>query len=181
MATTTIIDHLRDEHDQVRALFARLDQTAAGDRKDLFAEIVSELAGHEAAEQALVHPRTREAAQGDKIADSVVGEEQEAEELMTEMESMDPESSEFLAKFQTLRDNVLAHAEHEEDKEFPRLADVLDHDEMTSLTGQFERIKDLGPTHPHPHAPNTPAAKKGLGPVAGAFDRARDALRDAMS
>lgn len=176
----TIIDHLRKDHDTVRSLFGRLDETPPAQRHDLFREIVSELARHEAAEQAIVHPRTREAARGDQIADSVVREEQEAEELMAAMESMDPESDEFLTSFRKLHTAVENHATHEEDKEFPRLEDQLDQDELVSMAQDFERLESIAPTHPHPDAPNDPAAQKSMGPVAGIFDRAKDAARDAL-
>lgn len=176
----TIIDHLREDHDKVRELLGRLDDSSPGERRDLFEQVVSELARHEAAEQALVHPRSREAAHGDQVVDSVIREEQEAEEAMAEMESMDPTSDEFLDRFRTLRDDVLAHAAHEEDKEFPRLAAELDEDELVSLAERFERLEQAGPTRPHPHTPNDPVAKAGLGPIAGVFDRARDAVRDAL-
>lgn len=176
----TIIDHLRDDHDKVRELFGRLDETPAEERQGLFREIVSELARHEAAEQAIVHPRTRDAAHGDQIADSVIREEQEAEELMAKMESLDPESDEFLHEFRVLRTAVENHASHEEDKEFPRLEDELDRDELVSMARNFERLESVGPTHPHPDAPNDPASKATMGPVAGVFDRAKDAVRDAL-
>ncbi|MBY5161396.1 hemerythrin domain-containing protein [Salsipaludibacter albus] len=176
----TIIDHLRKDHDTVRDLFGRLEQTAAAERRELFREIVSELARHEAAEQAIVHPRTREAAHGDQVADSVIGEEQEAEELMADMESMDPESDEFLAAFRKLHTAVENHATHEEEKEFPRLEEQFDHDELVAMATHFERLESVAPTRPHPNTPNDPVATAAIGPVAGVFDRARDAVRDAL-
>ncbi len=176
----TIIDHLRKDHDKVREMFGRLEQTPKDERADLFNEILSELAGHEAAEQAIVHPRSREAAHGDQVVDSVIREEQEAEEMMAQMESMDAEGDEFMDTFRSLRDAVLAHAEHEEDKEFPRLEEVLDEDEMVAMAKQFELLESVGPTRAHPNAPNNAVAKGALAPVAGAFDRARDAVRDAL-
>ncbi len=176
----TIIDHLRKDHDTVRDLFGRLDQTAPGGRQDLFREIVSELARHEAAEQAIVHPRTRDAAHGDQVADSVIKEEQEAEELMADMESMDPEGDEFLAAFRKLHTAVENHATHEEDKEFPRLEEQLDHEELVAMAADFERLESVGPTRPHPRTPNDPATKATMGPVAGVFDRARDAVRTTL-
>lgn len=176
----TIIEHLRKDHDTVRALFAQLDDTAPSGRQDLFREIVSELARHEAAEQAIVHPRTRDAPQGGQVADAVVREEQEAEELMAEMESMDAESDEFLASFRKLRTAVENHATHEEEKEFPRLEEMLDHDQLVGMAKDFERVESIAPTHPHPDAPNDATAQLTVGPVAGIFDRAKDAVRDAL-
>lgn len=177
-----VIDLLIDDHNEVEELFSQLDDTPPDRREELFQKIVNELARHEAAEEAVVHPATRrEAAQGDSIADSVIGEEQEAEELMAEMEGMDATSDEFLQQFRQLRDDVLEHAQHEEDTEFPRLRDAVSTERLVELGEAFQQLKKTAPTHPHPKTPHGGAARGGLGPVAGIFDRARDAAREAFS
>lgn len=176
----TIIEHLKEDHDKVREMFGRLDDTSPEDREELFHDVVFELARHEAAEQALVHPRTRDADQGDKVADSVIREEQEAEQMMAEMEDMDPESDEFLDMFGKLRTAVLNHADHEERTEFPRIEELLTRDEQVQMAKEFERLEETGPTRPHPKTPNDPATRAVMGPIVGIFDRARDAARAAM-
>ena len=182
MATQDIVDALIDDHNEFRALFARLDSTPAGGREDLFREIVSELARHEAAEEAVVHPAARDAAgNGGTVVDAVLEEESRAEKLMADMEKMDPESDEFLAAFESLRRDVLAHAEHEERDEFPQLRRNLDTGARQQLAERFERLKDVGPTRPHPLTPQNPAVRAAAGPIAGIFDRARDAAREAFN
>jgi hypothetical protein len=42
----------------------------------------------------------------------------------------------------------------------------------------MEDLQSKVPTRPHPHAPDEPPANVALGPVAGALDRLRDAVRD---
>ncbi len=176
-----IVGVLQTDHNEVRALFARLETTPVDQRGDLFSEIVSELARHETAEEMIVYPTLRDAApRGDQVAEARLTEEQEAEELMAAMEDMDPTSDEFLTSFQRLREEVEEHASHEEQEVFPRLREYCDAEQRSSMADRFNMAKKTGPTHPHPDAPNRPPGLIALGPVASLFDRARDAARNAM-
>lgn len=175
-----VIDLIRQDHDEIRELFSQLEDTARKDRGGLFRHIVSELARHEAAEEAIIHPTLRDELGDEQEAGSIVEEEQQAEELMAQMEDMDPASEEFLASFRQLRDDVLEHAEHEESDEHPRLRQQIDHARLQEMAEGFQRVKQVAPTHPHPNASNEPEAQLTLGPIAGFFDRARDAAKNAV-
>lgn len=175
-----VIDLIRQDHDEIRELFSQLEDTAPESRGDLFRHIVSELARHEAAEEAIIHPTLRDELGDEQEAGSIVEEEQKAEELMAQMEDMDPASDEFLARFRQLRDDVLEHAQHEENDEHPRLRQQIDDARLQEMAEGFRRVKQMAPTHPHPKASNEPEAQLTLGPIAGIFDRARDAARNAV-
>lgn len=182
MAEQDIVDRLTDDHNDIRALFGQLDTTPADQRGDLFQHIVSELARHEAAEEAVVHSATRDDVPGgEQIANAVLEEENQAEQLMAEMEQMDSTSEDFLIRFRRLRDDVLAHAEHEEAEEFPLLREHLHADRRAQMADGFERLKGMAPTHPHPRTPQDPKVRAAAGPIAGIFDRARDAVRKVFS
>lgn len=179
-----VIELIQRDHQEIRGLFGQMSETDPEDRGDLFRHIVSELARHEAAEEAIIHPTLRDEIGDERTAGSIVEEEQEAEELMAEMEDMDPTSEEFLARFRQLRqlrDEVLEHAEHEESDEHPRLRERIDAARLQEMAEGFERVKEMAPTHPHPNAPNRPESQLLLGPIAGLFDRARDAANRALS
>lgn len=176
-----IIDLILEDHDEVRELFSRLDTTDPEGRGELFETIVYELARHEAAEETIVHPTLRdEVPAGGSIAESVLEEESEAEQLMADMEKMDPTSDEFLAAFRRLRDDVLEHAEHEEDEEHPKLREQLTQERLREMGEGFEKLKEKAPTRPHPKTPQTPEVRAAVGPIAGVFDRMRDAARDLL-
>lgn len=181
MAEQDIIDRLTDDHTAIRALFGELESTPADQRGDLFRHIVSELARHEAAEEAVVHAATRGLPGGQHVVSAVLEEENRAEHLMAEMEGMEPRSDEFLVAFRRLRDDVLAHAEHEEAEEFPLLREHLDSDRRRRMADGFGLLKGMAPTHPHPRTPQDPKVRAAVGPIAGIFDRARDAARSAFS
>lgn len=178
---TDIIDVLQHDHNEVRALLARFDQTEADQRGELFREIVNELARHETAEEIIVYPTLRDVApQSDQIAQARLAEEEQAEQLMAAMEDMDPTSSEFLESFRRLRGEVEEHASNEERDVFPRLRQNCDPEQRSTLGDRFTTAKGMAPTHPHPQAPDTPPGNILLGPVAAIYDRARDAARQAL-
>lgn len=177
-----IIDLLEQDHDEVEQLLARLEECRQEERGELFREIVRELARHEAAEEAIVHPAMRdEVPDGGAEVQSILEEESEAEQLLADMEGMDPEGSEFLRAFRSLRTEVLAHAEHEERSEFPALRKALSEAQRREMGERFATIKNKAPTHPHPRTPQTPEVRAAAGPVAGVFDRMRDTVRDLMA
>lgn len=182
MATTDIIDLIQRDHDELRALLGRIDDCSPAEREDLFREIVAELARHEAAEEAIVHPTLRdETPGGQDVAEEVLEQESEAEQLLADMEKMDATSGEFLAKFRKLRDEVLEHAEKEEQEEHPRLRATLEEQRLAEMAEGWQKVKEQGPTHPHPKTPQKPEIRAAAGPVAGMFDRARDKARELMS
>lgn len=182
MATRDIIDLITDDHDEVRALMTQIDSADPDQRGDLFQTLVAELARHEAAEEAIVHPTLRDEAPGGAgIAEGVLEEENEAEDLLAKMEKLDPTSREFMESFADLRSDVLAHAEHEEREEHPRLRDALEPSRLREMGEGWTQLKKTAPTRPHPNTPQTPEVRAAVGPVAGIFDRARDAARELIS
>ncbi|MBW3578578.1 MAG: hemerythrin domain-containing protein [Actinobacteria bacterium] len=181
MADKDVIDLIRDDHEEIRRLFEQIDKAPANERDELFGRLVHELARHEATEEALVHPTLRdEVAQGEAVATSILNEEEEAERLLADMEKMDPEGAQFLDAFRRLRDMVLNHAEHEEREEHPQLRSELTGQRLHEMADGFRRVKEQAPTHPHPRTPQTPEVRLSVGPIAGVFDRARDAVKNVM-
>lgn len=174
-----VIELIQQDHQQVRQLFGQIETADADSRGELFHELVGELARHEAAEEAIVHPTLRdEVTNGQAIAEDVLEEENQAESLLARMEKMDPASDEFVDAFHSLRDDVLEHAEHEEREEHPKLREALSDERRQEMGQGWLKLKEIAPTRPHPHTPQTPEVRAAVGPVAGAFDRARDAARD---
>lgn len=174
-----IIDALRHDHDEVRDMFARLDAATGERRRELFQQLLSELVRHEVAEEAILRPVSKHDA-GKAIANARIKEESRAEELLKEMEKLDPDSAEFTAKLAKLRREVERHAEAEETKEFPRVAKKETAERLEQMGRAYEAVKKAAPTRPHPSTPNTLVANTITGPFAAVMDRARDAVRDAL-
>lgn len=182
MAQRDVIDLIQADHQEFRTLFDSIDTIPPDQREDLFRTLVAELARHEAAEEALVHRALRDdVPDGESVAEQVLEEESGAERLLADMEKMDPTSSDFLDAFIRLRDDVIGHADHEEREEHPRLREQLDEQQLRDMADKWERLKDMGPTRPHPRTPQSPEVRGAVGPIAGVFDRARDRARQMLS
>lgn len=173
-----IIDALRRDHDEVRELFRQIETANGEKRRELFQRLLSELVRHEVAEEEILRPVSRRDA-GDAIANARIKEESQAEELLKEMEKLDTSSAEFDNKLAKLRREVERHAEAEETKEFPRVAEKETTERLEQMGQAYEAMKKMAPTRPHPSTPNTPVANMLTGPFAAVIDRARDAVRDA--
>jgi hemerythrin superfamily protein len=173
-----VVDLLQEDHEQVKALFGRLTSTPPEGRQDLFCHLVTELVRHEVAEEVVVYPAIRsDAPDGSAEVKPRLREQSEAEEKLAKMEKLDATTPEFAAELAELKSAVLAHAQAEEENIFPLLRALEGDDKLMEMGAKYERAKASAPTHPHPHAPDTPPANKILGPVAALFDRARDAAR----
>jgi hemerythrin superfamily protein len=180
MADKELIQLLLADHKEAETLLGKVGQSSV-DQSNLFDELVRALVAHEVAEEEVVYPAVRSSVpNGDKLAEARIAEQQKAEELLKKMEDMDRNSSEFGTSMSTLRDEVLAHAKSEEQEVFPKLRQSVTDERRNQLGTAYEAAKTAAPTHPHPHAPNTPPGNVALGSIAAVTDRVRDAARAAM-
>jgi ribosome-associated toxin RatA of RatAB toxin-antitoxin module len=117
-----VVDVLVAQHEQVKDLMARTAAAEGEEKKRLFGELVHLLKTHEKGEQRVVHPVTRTSVDGGATtANSRLGEEERADQLIAEVQTMIADSREFDMWFEQLRHAVLDHAAHEEQEEFPAL------------------------------------------------------------
>jgi hemerythrin superfamily protein len=179
LSTTDIVQLLLADHHDIEGLLNGLETIPLEGRADYFATIVLELVAHEVGEEHVVYPITRHGPEGEADAKARIAEEAKAEELLIELQKLDPTSAEFATKWATLRDAVLAHAGAEEATTFPLLTELEDEESRIALGGRFKHAKSVAPTHPHPHAPHSPPGNLVLDPVAALFDRARNAVKGA--
>lgn len=177
-----LIDAVQKDHDEVKALFARVASGTGKRREAAFARLRGELIRHEVAEEEIVHPLTKACAgNGKRVAKARVHEEEKAEDLLKKMEKVEMGSGQWERMFERLRAAVLQHADKEETVEHPRLRDAVDRKELARAGKAFQSVKKLAPTRPHPSTPNSATANMAAGPVAALVDRARDAVSKAVS
>lgn len=174
-----VIDLLCQQHQEIRRLFEVMERAGAQERASLFGELVRLLSVHETAEQELVHPAIRELEGGVDVVEARVAEEHRATELLSTMTDIGPDAEGFDTLLAQLRDDVLAHAEHEEEAEFPMLRRGADRDRLAKLAGAVRAAERIAPTRPHPGV-ESPTANLLLGPPLAIMDRTRDAIRKAL-
>jgi hemerythrin superfamily protein len=174
------IDFLLGQHQQVEKLLDAVQTNTGEARQQSFDELRELLAVHEAAEELILRPVTRRSVEGGKeIADARIAEENEAKEVLSELEKLDVSSQEFTTMFESFAADVLKHANNEETYEFPKVRESQDADALAKLEKALETAEKMAPTHPHPSARST-AATAVLGPFAALLDKARDTISEAL-
>jgi hemerythrin superfamily protein len=171
-----VVEYLTTQHDLIKAMFDQVLPVSGEEREKAFYALRRMLAVHETAEEEIVHPRARKALDGgEAVVKGRLEEENEAKHALAELEKLDVDSTEFVAKFTQLREDVLAHAEREEKEEFGRLRIELEADELRRMANAVELAEQLAPTRPHPGVESA-TANVIAGPFAAMLDRARDAI-----
>ncbi|HEV2779982.1 MAG TPA: hemerythrin domain-containing protein [Actinophytocola sp.] len=174
-----VIELLIEQHGQIRALFAELEGAVGDRRRDAFRRLVRLLAVHETAEEEIVHPTVRGTEDGAAIVDARVAEEHRAKELLSTLDKIGPDADGFDTLLIQLRDDVLAHAAHEEREEFPRLREACAPDRLRLMALAVKAAESVAPTRPHPGIESA-TANLLLGPPMAIMDRARDMIRGAL-
>lgn len=205
--TDDIITELVKDHDELRAMFARLrpvtgptdalldapgsvvgpDPESAGaptvaEREELVRQMTVELVRHSVAEEVHLYPLIREVLpDGDGIADHEIEEHAEVEQALKDLEKLDVNDADYDTKIGKVIDDVRHHAGEEEQIVFPQLRERCTKEQLRELGDKVRRTKKIAPTHPHPSAPDTPPANLLAGPLAGLVDRVRDVFSSASN
>lgn len=171
-----VVDFLKAQHQKIKELFGEVTSSTGSQREQAFFELRRMLAVHETAEEEIVHPTAKdEIPNGEAIVGARLKEERAAKEVLGELEKLDVDSTDFETKFRSFQNDVLAHAESEEQKEFSRLAERLDDDRLNRMRQAVEFAESIAPTRPHAGV-ESPMANVLAGPFAAMLDRARDAI-----
>ena len=171
-----VIEYLVAQHETIKKLFVEtLDAADVDTQRDAFTRLRTLLAVHETAEEMIVHPRVRRKITGGaEIVDERLAEEH-SKVALSELEGLEPQTSEFSKALIHLQAAVTEHAEHEETLEFPALRDGVDASELAKLAEAVRVAERIAPTHPHAGVESA-TLNFAVGPFVSMVDRARDAL-----
>jgi hemerythrin-like domain-containing protein len=172
------IQLLTDDHADVEQMFVQIESAPDGETRDRLVQgVVRELSVHAAIEEQILYPAMRRTLpDGDALVDEAIEEHQQVKETLAAIERADG-PAELDPLLVQLIGNVRHHVEEEEGELFPRLRSWIDHEQLRSMGAELAAAKRMAPTHPHPHAPNTPSGNIVGGAAAAVVDKARDALR----
>lgn len=173
---------LTSQHREVDTAFKEFESLGTDDaqrKKELARSVITDLSVHAGLEEVAFYPTVKEALpdMADEI-DHDLEEHNEAKQLLSDLQGMDPTDDEFDDKFSSLISDVRHHVEDEENNLFPRVSEAMTEQELNDLGQAMEDLQGKVPTNPHPHAPQEPPANVALGPIAGVLDRLRDSVRE---
>jgi len=168
------IQLLTADHAEVEAMFRQIE--ADGSDDELVRRVVRELSVHAAVEEQILYPAMRKALpDGETFVHQAVADHQQVKETLAAVEGAD-EPGEREPLLRRLMADVRHHVEEEEVEFFPKLRASIGREDLAAMGAKLASAKKLAPTHPHPHAPNTPPGNIVGGVAAAVLDKARDAL-----
>jgi hemerythrin superfamily protein len=119
--------YIREQHDEVRRLFAEVEASYGEHRRQVLEELVRYLAVHETVEEDVLYPAVRAIGPaGQAVADARMEEERHAKAMLAFLQGVGTEGDEFPRRLAVLRDAVLRHAEDEERTVLPLLEGIPD-------------------------------------------------------
>jgi len=176
--SSDVLTAVQRDHRAIEEMLQQVDIARGENRQRTFEVLVRKLAVHETAEEEVVHPLAKRVG-AQTVAEDVLHEEDQAKKALSKLDGMDVSTPEFDAAFQKLKSDVLAHAQHEERDEHPKIATSTPRDELERLGKLFDVAERTAPTHPHAAAPESRAGNLMLGPILAVTDRIKDAIRGA--
>jgi Hemerythrin HHE cation binding domain len=174
-----VVDLLIQQHSLIRDLFDEVRSAQPAEaQQEAFYRLRRMLAVHETAEEEVVHPAARRVLAGgnDGLVDDRLAEENEAKQLLSQLEGLQAGEPGFLELLDDLRLAVLAHARSEERYEFMQLRAKLDAATLQAMATAVKAAEAFAPTHPHAGVESA-TANLAAGPIAAIVDRVKDAVR----
>ena len=143
MASQTIFDRLKVDHDKHRQLIAAIVETTGDspDRKQLFEQFKVDATAHAAAEEETFYATIMQESDLREDARHSVTEHNELAELFIELSDMDMASPGWLNKFHKLEEKYLHHIKEEEEEKFPKAQEEMPREEQVRLKDEFNKRK----------------------------------------
>ena len=137
-----ILELIQSDHRKVENLFSEIENANDDDRVyGYFNQLYKELTLHSHSEEMTLYPAMREYEETEDMIEEAEEEHVEAEELLEEIKSLSPGSTEFKAKIRELKEAVMHHVEEEETEIFPAVSECMSDEEMQELAEEFQEVK----------------------------------------
>ena len=157
-----VFDVLGKDHDEVKAMLARLEEgpKATGgavpaqelaERKRLVDELIIENSKHEAAERQYFWPAVRNLGpDGDRIAGEAIDQETRGERVLDELDKINPREHErFEELVAAFTSDARAHIAFEEGHAWPLLRAAITAEQSAKLGDRIAAAKKTAPTRLH--------------------------------
>ena len=113
---------LRADHKVVSGLFAQYEKTqSTAKKKQLVAQICTELSVHAQVEEEIFYPAVKEALHDHELVPEATVEHASLKALISEVEGVEPEGEMFDAKIKVLGEYVKHHVKEEHTEIFPEV------------------------------------------------------------
>ncbi|GET38805.1 hemerythrin domain-containing protein [Microseira wollei] len=137
-----VFELIKAEHRKAEELFSAIE--SADDptqRYDYFQQIYQELNLHAQTEELVLYPAMREYEETNQFVEAAEEEHVKAKELLEEIKSLDPDSSQFKSKIKKLKEAVEHHVQEEENSLLPTVSECMKKKELQQLAQEFQQTK----------------------------------------
>jgi len=135
------IELLKGQHQEVNALFKKIEKAEEDEKQDLFDQLADALAVHTAIEEKHFYPATRNA-RTEELLQEAVEEHLSAKRVIADLLEMSPEDPQFEAKVSLLKEQIEHHVEEEENELFPKVRETLKKEELEDLGVVMEDLAE---------------------------------------
>jgi len=112
------------------------------DRAPFFEKLRIELGTHTAIEEDVLYPVIDGVQDLHEFVEESYREHDLVKHLLVQLSSSDPQTTEWMAQFTLLKENVEKHVAVEEETLFPKIGSILDRDELDEIAEQTELVRD---------------------------------------
>lgn len=148
------LELLKEQHDEVKKLFARIEEIDDPEEKDeLVQELSDNLAAHATIEEKLFYPAAYGSSTKELLSEAVE-EHLAAKRIIADLLDLTSEDDSFDAKVKVLKEQIEHHVHEEEHELFPKVRKAMAEAELDALGEQmdelFEREMDEDPSEKVP-------------------------------
>lgn len=136
-----VLTFLKQEHDDVKEVFAKVEKAKGKQAQSLFEQLRDMLSLHETMEETFFYPRLKQ----DKRAKDLILESYEEHHvldvLLGEISQLGPSDEQWAAKIKVLQENTEHHIEEEEGELFPKVRKIWDADIRNDVGQLMQQMK----------------------------------------
>jgi hemerythrin superfamily protein len=136
-----VLQFLKDEHDEVKAVFAKLQKASGAEASRLWEQLSAMISLHEELEETYLYPRLREASQTEDLVLESYQEHHVMDLLIGEISGLKPSAEEWEPKIKVLQENTEHHIEEEEGELFPKVRKIWDTDMRKRVGEEMQTAK----------------------------------------
>ena len=135
-----VITFLKDEHDEAKAVFKKLEKAEGAAAQKLWDQLSSMLSLHEELEETLLYPQLKKA-ETDLILEAYQ-EHHVMDVLIGELNELRPTDETWEPKIKVLQENTEHHIEEEEGELFPKVRKIWDKARREEVGRKMEALKE---------------------------------------
>jgi hypothetical protein len=137
-----VLQLLKDEHDEAKALFKKLEKAEGSQARKLWDELHSKLSLHEELEETHLYPQLKKEEAARDIVLEAYEEHHVMDVLIEEISALEPKDEAWPAKIKVLQESTEHHIEEEEGELFPKVRKIWDTTKRQEIGRKMQEMKD---------------------------------------